>query len=379
MAAVTMPDGTVITNAGEGAVCLECHQNRNGSAATQLVNYPIGQPTWFGGSSFGAHDNPQGDMIEGVNANTYGQSIPSSAHRNTVSNLCVGCHMQALSSTDPGLYQAGGHTFNMTYNVTNSGVVTTVDKVDVCAQCHGKIPSFDFPVQDYNGDGVIQGVQTEIQSLMDKLSTLLPNSTYQANSNSYVADGLVKTSVSFKTNWPAKFLKAGYNWQFVSMDGSKGVHNAPFASGILKASIADLTGDANNDGLPDAWQIQYFGSANSPNAAPNASPAGDGIPNWLKYSLGLNPNVPGIVVPDGVVWANGSNFVGGTNIIKIYTAAEVAFDTGVGTNYQLQAISTLGGGWQPVGPLIVGDGTSRSLLTSTRTNHLQFYRVWHNP
>ena len=40
MGAVTMPDGTVVTNAGEGAVCLECHQNRNGSATNQLVNYP---------------------------------------------------------------------------------------------------------------------------------------------------------------------------------------------------------------------------------------------------------------------------------------------------------------------------------------------------
>ena len=101
LGAVTMPDGTVVTNAGEGALCLECHQNRNGSATNQLVKYPLGQNTWFGGSSFGAHDNPQGDMIEGINANTYGQTIPSSAHRYAVTNLCVGCHMQTLSSSDP--------------------------------------------------------------------------------------------------------------------------------------------------------------------------------------------------------------------------------------------------------------------------------------
>ena len=40
--------------------------------------------------------------------------------------------------------------------------------------------------------------------------------------------------------------------QFVNADGSKGIHNAPFAVGILKASIADLTGDSNNDGIPDS-------------------------------------------------------------------------------------------------------------------------------
>ena len=133
---------------------------------------------------------------------------------------------------------------------------------------------------------------------------MLPNSTYQANSNNYVADGLVKTSVSFKTNWPTKFLKAGYNWQFVNNDGSKGIHNAPFAVGLLKASIADLTGDSNNDGLPDSWQIQYFGSANSPLPRPTPCPAGDGVPNWMKYFLGLDPMVAGTgQVPDGVVWA----------------------------------------------------------------------------
>ena len=94
------------------------------------------------------------------------------------------------------------------------------------------------------------------------------------------------SSISVKTNWPTKFLNAAWNWQFVDVEGSMGVHNAPYAVGVLKASIADLTGDANKDGLSDSWQIQYFGSASAPNAGPNASPAGDGIPNWLKYGLG---------------------------------------------------------------------------------------------
>ena len=388
--AVTMPDGTVVTNAGLGAVCLECHQNRNGSAATQLANYPVGKPTWFGGSSFGVHDNPQGDMIEGVNAHTYGQTIPSSAHRYAVTDLCVGCHMQTVNqyigtstNKDPAFLQAGGHTFNMTYNVVANGVTNTADKVDVCVQCHGQIASFDMPRGDYNGDGVIEGVQTEVQHLLDKLSTMLPNSTYQANSNNYVADGLVKTSVSYKTNWPTKFLKAGYNWQFVSMDGSLGVHNAAFAVGLLKASIADLTGDSNNDGLPDSWQIQYFGSANNPNAAPNAAPAGDGVPNWLKYSLGLDPRVAGMVVPGGVVWADGKQ-VGnpaGTNTVQIYTAAEVAFDTQVGSNYYIQEVTSLSGGWQTLNPTtpIVGDGLQHSYVTPTRQNVQQYFRVYHNP
>jgi hypothetical protein len=383
MGAVTMPDGTVVTNAGEGAVCLDCHQNRNGSATNQLANYPIGKSTWFGGSTFGAHDNVQGDMIEGVNAMTYGQAIPSSPHRVAVTNLCVGCHMQALSASDPGLYLAGGHTWNMSYQSVNGGITNTVDEVGACMACHGPITSFNFPTADYDGDGVINGVQTEVQNLLNKLSTMLPNSTYQANGNNYVADGLVKTSLKFQTNWPSKFLKAGYNWQFVSEDGSLGVHNVAFAVGLLKASIADLTGDSNNDGLPDAWQIQYFGSANNPAAAPNAMPAGDGVPNWMKYILGLNPLLPGISVTNGlsvgVVWANGNSLVnplGATNTIQIYIAAEVAFNTVLGKTYQIQAASSISSGWQNIGYPIQGTGNSVSYTTPTRQNVQQFFRVY---
>jgi hypothetical protein len=275
----------------------------------------------------------------------------------------------------------------MSYNVvtTNGSTLVTnsYDKVDVCVQCHGQISSFNFPVADYNGDGVIEGVQTEVQHLLDKLSTMLPNSAYQANSNNYVADGLVKSSITFRTNWPSKFLKAGYNWQMVSSDGSLGVHNVAFAVGIIKASIADLTGDSNNDGLPDAWQIQYFGSVNSPSAAPNAMPAGDGVPNWMKYLLGLNPTLPGISVTNGlsvgVVWADGSslnNPYGGTNTVQIFTAAEVAFNTEVGKTYQIQAASSVSSGWQNVGTPIIGTGTAASYVTPTRNDVKQFYRVY---
>ena len=378
LTSVTMPDGSVVTNAGEGALCLQCHQNRNGGAVNQLANYPLGKTTWFGGSSFGVHDNPQGDMIEGINAHTYGQNIPSAAHRSAVTNLCVGCHMQTVNLGDPAFLLAGGHTWNMSYPVVTNGVTNTVAKVDVCVQCHGPLTSFDMVRTDYNGDGVTEGVQTEVQHLLDKLSTLLPNSTYQANSNNYVADGLVKTSVSYKTNWPVKFLKGGYNWQFVQMDGSKGVHNAPFAVGLLKASIADLTGISVPGGLPDAWVIQYFGSITNPAAAPNAMPAGDGIPNWLKYSLGLNPLVPGVVVPGGVVWADGNSLASpsGTNTVQIYTAAEVAFNTVVGRTYQVQEVTSLSSGWQNLGTPIPGTGAAISYVTPTRKNVQQFFRVY---
>jgi len=47
--------------------------------------------------------------------------------------------------------------------------------------------------------------------------------------------------------------------------------------------------DSNTDGLPDAWQLQYFGSLSDPNAAPTADPDGDGFNNLQEYLAGTNP------------------------------------------------------------------------------------------
>ncbi len=59
------------------------------------------------------------------------------------------------------------------------------------------------------------------------------------------------------------------------------------------------------DPAVDAWRFANFGvNANNPAiAGDNANPAGDGIPNLLKYALGLNPNVfqPALPVGEGVL------------------------------------------------------------------------------
>ncbi len=377
LASVTLGDGTVITNAGEGALCLDCHHSRDGGASNNVAWWPVGIPTWPGADEppskydFGPHDNPQGDMIEGANAITYGLNIPSSPHRFTVTNLCVGCHMQSVVPGDPAFLQAGGHTWEMSYNVTNNGAVTSMDKVTVCAQCHGPLPSFDFPVEDYANVGTILGVQTEVQILLNRLSTLLPNPHG-------VVDGTVKTSLSVTTNWTTKQLNAAYNWMFVNNDGSLGIHNTPYAVGILKASIADLTGVSVPGGLPDAWEISYFGSITNALGLPDADPAGDGIPNWLSYALGLNPLAVPVSLPNGVVFANG-NALGGnstSNSIEISTAADITWNTVAGTSYQVQVVSSLSGGWENVGsPLVATNTASMSYLTPTAGNVQQYFRV----
>jgi hypothetical protein len=229
MISVTLGDGTTVpltgndsrgyaVTAGEGILCMQCHQARVN--ASTYVNSTAGS------AHYGPHEGPQADMLMGTNGYTYGQSIPTSAHQFVVPNTCVTCHMQEVATTDPGFLHVGDHTFTPSYTPTGGQKEMLVA---ACQTCHGPdVTTFDFPLFDYNGDGVIQGVQTEVQSLLDKLSTLLP------------PNNSVKTSLSIDSTWNQHQLQAAYNWQFVNNDGSRGIHNTAYAVGLLKASIEDL-------------------------------------------------------------------------------------------------------------------------------------------
>lgn len=44
-----------------------------------------------------------------------------------------------------------------------------------CQGCHGpELTAINFPLMDYNGDGVVEGVQTEVRHLLDQLALMLP-------------------------------------------------------------------------------------------------------------------------------------------------------------------------------------------------------------
>ena len=56
-------------------------------------------------------------------------------------------------------------------------------------------------------------------------------------------------------------------------------------------TIPDNFGSYAGDGLPDNWQVGFFGQDN-PLAAPGADPSGNGQNNLFKYTAGLNPLDP---------------------------------------------------------------------------------------
>ena len=88
------------------------------------------------------------------------------------------------------------------------------------------------------------------------------------------------------------------------------------------------------------WRNSYFGNPSNVGAGANgASPAGDGVPNLIKYALGLNPSTPATAaqLPSGGIQPNG-----GTNYLTL-TVNRAAQPSDI--TYIVEVSSNLLGGW----------------------------------
>ena len=87
------------------------------------------------------------------------------------------------------------------------------------------------------------------------------------------------TNVTFRiVNWGG--TNSGGTWYIFD------VANSPAADFVVQGTVTALT-------PIQAWRLQWFGTtANSGPAADTAIGTSDGMPNLLKYALGLNPLVP---------------------------------------------------------------------------------------
>jgi hypothetical protein len=288
-----------------------------------------------------------------------------------VENTCVACHLQEVSASSPAFGHVGGHTFRPAWDGgTTNTTADDVELVSACVTCHGPITSFDFKRSDYDGDGVVEGVQTEVKGLLAQLAMLLPP--------------IGQPTVAITSSYTKPQLRAAYNYQFVLEDGSYGIHNLSYAVGLLKASITDLDDDADNDGLSDKWEIAQFGSLNYDANSDNDT---DGVKNSLEISAGTNPllaDTDGDGVNDRAELEAGSNPLSAADkpgfVVKLYTAAEIEFASEVGKKYQVQRVSDLTSTWLNMGSVTNGTGNNISMTTSTRSGGTQnYFRVVNVP
>ncbi len=273
---VAFSNGVTRTEGGSGLLCMKCHRNRD-DVATNVVK-AIGQTN----SVSKPHNSIQGDMMFGMNAVELWTNMPSSRHWSVVEDTCVGCHMQEapVGMNTNALNQVGGHTWKIAWTSTNG--VDEVNLTEACAGCHGEIENFNIGGEDYDQNGRVEGVQTEITNMMNRLARLLPPYTGASPSTNGIG---ISDADYFKR-------AAYYNWNFVNYDGSKGVHNPKYAAALLRSSIDALTQgfvDVNHNGVLDTWEMTNFGNLTTVTATSDYDH--DGLTDYQEWAAGTNPKL----------------------------------------------------------------------------------------
>ncbi len=204
---------------GKGLLCMNCHQSR-------YVQKVKSTPPYYGfGSRFNPHGNPQADMFFGRNSYEFGDANLAGLSTHTgLANACVTCHMATRVN---GTSSHSDHELAM-----KDG---DADFVVACVGCHGPITTFDAirAPYDYDHNGLIEGVQTEVQGMLNQLKLRLPLA-----SNGEPIGGSIVTRADSNLIANRPDLVAGiYTYYFVKNDKSMGVHNTKYAVAILQKAL----------------------------------------------------------------------------------------------------------------------------------------------
>ncbi len=224
----TLPSGDVINEGGKGKLCMNCHNSRRELPDRIISDLARDRDP-------GPHHGPQAEMLTTLNTWTWDEDLPTSPHLIAAvpggeANSCVNCHMYEGEESGHEV-TAGMHSFSM---VNQEGE----DNVEACSDCHGNVgESFDEKKYyidgnaDHDGDGVEEGLQHEVEGLLDTLYSVLPQDDE--------GDFLVDSTTSFDVG------AAMYNYNMVEEDRSLGIHNPAFTVSILQLSIDKARGVAS--------------------------------------------------------------------------------------------------------------------------------------
>jgi hypothetical protein len=240
---VTLDDSVAtpptLTGQGQSALCMFCHNARRSPPATYASATTI------------PHESTATDVLLGIRASTNvmivvsgvtnslaSVTLENSAHAGVAK--CVNCHMVKTGSNT-----FGDHTFSMTDRLTGE------DNLAACNQCHAgvdPVSNFDHISVvisgrphggDYDGDGVVNGVQTEVTGLLTNLVNKMLSTGLTIGTG-----GTHWTSYTNRTSFPVAYAaqrNAAWNEFLIERELSRGVHNTAFTVRLLQWSYTVLS------------------------------------------------------------------------------------------------------------------------------------------
>lgn len=223
--AISIPTKDTVLG-GQGNLCMTCH---NGRDEADITNPRMPYP----------HYGPQADVLTGsggLRLESWGNLNNTYGHLN-LPNSCVDCHLLEIRDHK-------NHEFKLQES----------DAQLICGRCHDSATSFDVQAKgDYDGNGKVEGIQTEVQGLLAHLeraiSKQLAGGSYEGVHGALVfsdADGEAIDNVS------QQLYLAAYNYELITADSSYGIHNPQFVVHLLQESYRALTGSD----LPNAQMIK---------------------------------------------------------------------------------------------------------------------------
>jgi hypothetical protein len=264
-------------DAGQGALCISCHNNESDAVQGQLVRPFIPgkpRPRDMAGHAQTGHGRARNESARSPLAAPHApqfqlvtsrggkflelpkQLKPSKPNPHMfVVDSCVGCHYDRASTAA----QSGGHTFRLAPGIKRNNEPPCSSRLlklsriresrhtRPCQDCHGSQKTLNVSAKgDYDGDGKIEGIVDEIQGLLRILAGHIAAQAEHKNGTVVIVDEKVALAdescrplkISLETR--PQLYKAAFNLMLVLRDGSGGIHNPWYTVRLLQQTIESL-------------------------------------------------------------------------------------------------------------------------------------------